>query len=242
MDTIEQNVEPVGEAGATASPDTSTNDTQPAESTDSVSDGEVVEAGEAPELLAGKYKSPQELEKAYKALEGKLGEVGQKAELANLLEKQTGMTHQQIKDYIANQERQQMEQQIRENPGMAAFQEVQSLKGQLALQQEEKELDSFLQSEEGKAYAPFKDKIFKLGLNLEKDKSYEDIAKEYFGQSRAQGQQDAYRKIEQKQTTQATGASQAAPKSRLTPEEMDKMTAAELEAILPHADISHRPY
>jgi len=215
--------------------------TQPTETEEVVDGNQSEEVGEeAPQLLAGKYKSPEELEKAYKELEGKLGEVGQKAELANLLEKQTGMNHQQIKDYIARQEQQRMAQQIRENPGMAAYQEVQSLKGQLALQNEEKELDGFLK--ENPEYAPFKDKIFKLGLNLERDKSYADIAQEYFGESRAQGQQDAYQRIETKRNTQATGASQAAPKSRLTPEEMDNMTAAELEAILPHADISNRPY
>lgn len=240
MDTIE-NETPVGAEGATSSQDTASNDTQPTESTESVSDSNVEEVGKAPELLAGKYKSPQELEKAYKELESKFGEVGQKAELANLLEKNTGMSYQQIKDALAQQEQQRMEQAIQENPGLAAFQEVQQLKSQLALQAEEKELDSFLNSDEGKDYAPFKDKILNLGLNLEKDKSYAEIAKDYFGQSRAQGQQDAYKKIDTKIMTQTTGA-KSAPQKRFTAEDMANMTSAELAAILPHADTSHRPY
>ncbi len=233
MDT-NTNETPVGSDGATSSPDTDSAVTQPEETNESVSDGEVVESGEATELLAGKYKSPQELEKAYKELESKLGEVGQKAELANLLEKNTGMSHQQIKDYLARQEQQQMQAQYQANPGAYAYQEVQALKGQIALQNEEKELDKFLSSEEGKAYAPFKDKIFKLGLNLEKDKSYEDIAKEYFGESRAQGQKDAYKKIEVKKQTQTTG-SVSTPQKKFSAEDLKGMTAEEMKAILPHA-------
>jgi hypothetical protein len=238
MDTNEQ--EPVGGEDVSSSQDTSADIAQPTETEEVVDGNQSEEVGEAPSLLAGKYKSPEELEKAHLELQKKLGEQGQKAELVNLLEKQTGMNHQQIKDFIANQERQRMAEQIKANPGLAAFQEVQELKSQLAYQNEERELDGFLK--ENPEYAPFRDKILKLGLNLERDKPYDEIAREYFGESRAQGQQDAYQKIEQKRNTQATGASQAAPKSRLTPEDMDKMTAAELEAILPHADISNRLY
>jgi hypothetical protein len=242
MDTIEETTEPVGSDGATPSPDTSATDAQPSESTDSVSDGEVVEEGEPEVLLAGKYKTPEELEKAYSELQSKFGEVGQKAEVANLLEKQTGMNAQQIKDYISQQEQARMQEQIQNNPLGYVNAEVQQLKNKIALQAEEKELDKFLSSEEGKPYAQNRDKIFQLGLNLAKDKSYADIAKEWFGETRAQGQQDAYKKIEGKIGTQATGASQAAPKSRLTPEDMKNMTTEELEAVLPWADISQRPY
>ena len=241
MDTIE-NETPVGSDGATPSPDTDSNDTQPIESTDSFSEGNVDEVGEAPTLLAGKYKSPEELEKAYNELQGKLGEQGRKAELANLLEQQTGMNAEQIRDYLTQQQSLQYQQQVQENPGMAAFQEVQSLKQQLALQAEQKELDSFLSSEEGKPYQGFKDKILNLGLNLERGKSYGDIARDYFGQAIAQGQQSAYKKIDTKVMTQTTGASQSAPKGKFTDDDLDRMTAAELEAILPHADTSNRLY
>ena len=233
MDTIEQE-SPVGSDGATPSPDTESIDTQPTESTDFVSDGEVEEVDEAPTLLAGKYKSPEELEKAYLEIQKTVGQVSQKAELANRLEKTTGMTAQQIEDYLTNQEYAQYQQQVQGNPGLAAYQEVQSLKGQIALQNEEKELDTFLQSEEGKPYQAFKDKILKLGLNLEKDKPYEDIAREYFGESRAQGQQDAYKKIEKKVMTQSSGV-KSAPQKRFSIDDMRGMTSAEMEAILPHA-------
>lgn len=241
MDTFNE-TEPVGGEDVTSPQDTSAVETQPTNPEEVVDVNQSGEVEEAPELLAGKYKNPKELEKAYQELQHKLGEVGQKAELANLMEKSTGMTHQQIKDYLANQEQQRMAAQVQANPGAYAYQEVQSLKQQIALQNEEKELDSFLQSEEGKAYAPFKDKIFKLGLNLEQDKPYSDIAREYFGEPRSQGQQDAYKKIETKKMTQATSVSQAPPKGKLTLEDMRSMSVKELEAVLPHADLSNRLY
>lgn len=240
MDTIETNESPVGEAGATASPDTDSQvDTQTAEVTEeTVSDGETeTKAEEA--LLAGKYKSPQELEKAYKELESKLGETGQKAELANLLEKHTGMNSQQIKDFIANQERQKLNQEYQANPQAYTLQKVQELESRLALQAEEKELDKFLSTEEGRAYEPFRDKILNLGLKLETGKTYDEIAKEYFGNARAQGQQDAYKKIENKKNMQATG-SISTMKRKLSEEDMANMSASELEQILPWADTSHR--
>lgn len=238
MDTNELNTEPVEGEGATSPIDTSDNVAQPAESTDSVSDGDVEEAETA--LLAGKYKSPEELEKAYKELESKLGKRDETHELAQMLEEQTGMSASQIRDYIAQQKQQQLVQQYRANPELYNAQKIQELEAKIALQNEERELDKFLG--ENPEYAPHKDKILKLGLNLEKDKSYADIAREYFGQARAQGQQDAYKKIETKKNTQATGVSQAPPKGKLTPEDMDRMSAAELEQILPWADTSNRPY
>lgn len=242
MDTNET-IEPVGGADVTASQDTSDDVTQPVEATQEVNNddqgkAEAVEASE--ELLAGKYKNQDELVKAHQELEKKLGEQGQKAELANLIEKQTGMTTQQIRENLDRQQQQQLDQQIQDNPGLAALQEVQELKSQVALQAEEKELDSFLRSEEGKPYAEQRDKILKLGLNLEKDKTFGEIAKEYFGESRAKGQQDAYNKIETKKNTQATGASQAAPKGKVSLEDLAGMSTEDMEAVLPHADISNR--
>jgi len=243
MDTIETQVSPVEEAGATASPDTESYDTQTAEPDDSVSDGQSEEAGQAPELLAGKYKTPQELEKAYQELHSKLGEVGRKAEIANLIEKQTGMNADRIKEVLSQQERDQQQRMVQENPGLYSLQKVQALEEQLAIQSEERELDKFLSSEEGKVYQEFREDIRDFAFMPKyHGKSYAEIASEKFGRAIAQGQQGAYKKIEQKIGTQATGVSQSSPKTRLTPEDMDKMTAAELEAILPHADISNRPY
>lgn len=237
MDTIE-NSEPVGVEGATSSQDTSSNDTQPAESAESVSDSNVEEAGKAPELLAGKYKSPQELEKAYKEAEKLNGQLSQKASLVNKLEQTTGMNAQQIAEVLAQQEQQRVFEQRQNDPLGYLAQRQEQLEAQIALQAEEKELDKFLSSEEGKDYAPYRDKIQEAAFYLPsmKDKPYAEIAKELFGQSRAQGQQDAYKKIDTKIMTQATSVSKGSPKGKVTLEELRKMTAAEQAAILPHSD------
>lgn len=237
MDTIEQ--APTGGEDVTPSLDTAADNTQP-EETGEVSATEPAESGTPETLLAGKYKTAEELEKAYTELQSKFGEVGQKAELANLLEKHTGKNAQQIKDFIRQQEQAQLQQQIQNDPSGYALQEIQTLKEQLALKEEQAQLETFISK--NPEYEPFKDKIFNLGLNLEREKSYEEIANEYFGQARAQGQQDAYKKIETKTNTQATSVSRTAPRGKFTDEELDNMTAAELEAILPHADTSNRLY
>lgn len=238
MDTLEQD-EPVGGEGATSSQDTSAVETQTAEPVETVSDGETAEAGAPEALLAGKYKSPEELEKAYLEAQKKISEVGQKAAVADLIQEKFGIDPATLRETIERQEAERMEQAIRENPGLAAFQEVQTLKQELALRDEEKELDSFLQK--NPEYAGQRDKLLKLGLNLETGKTYEEIATEYFGATRAQGQQDAYKKIDAKVRTQATGT-QSAPAKKFTDADLDNMSAAELEAILPRADVSHRPY
>jgi len=240
MDTNEQI--PEGGQDVSSSQDTIQDIAQPTQSEEVVDGNQSEEVGEASEnLLAGKYKSPQELEKAYQELQGKLGESSQKAEIANLLEKSTGMNAQQIKDYLAQQQYAQQVAQYQDNPVPYLAGEVQQLKNQIALQKEEVQLDKFLSSEEGKPYQDFKDKIFKA-KQIEPGKDYGDIAREWFGTARAQGQQDAYKKIDTKQMTQTTSVSQSAPKGRLTEEDMEKMTASELEAILPHANISERLY
>ena len=239
MDTLET-TEPAGSDDVTSSPDTSfSGETQTVEPEMTVDGGNEGEAGATETLLAGKYKSPEELEKAYKELEGKLGTLGQKASVADIIQERYGVTPDELREAIESQERARMEQQYRENPGAFAVQKVQELEQKLALQEEEKRLDSFLA--QNQEYAPFRDLILKLALNLERNKGYEEIAKEYFGQARAQGQTDAYKKIEVKKNTQATGVS-SVPKKALSQEDLKNLSVAELEAILPHADISHRLY
>ena len=242
MDTIEQSAAPVGGEDVTSSQDTVAQvDTQTAQPTDTSVDGATQgQAGEAQEtLLAGKYKSPEELAKAYKELESKLGETGRKAALANKLEEATGMDAQQIEAFLERQAEERLQQEIQTNPAAFAIKEVQSLKQQLALAEEEKALDGFLQ--QNPEYAPYKDKIFKLALSSEQDKSYEEIANEWFGQARAQGQTDAYKKIETKKMSQPTSVT-SAPRRQYSEEDLKNLSSAELEAILPHADISHRLY
>ena len=239
MDTLEEPIEPAGSDDVTSSPDTSVAETQPSEPSENVDGGTEAEEGAPEVLLAGKYKSPEDLEKAYKDLESKLGTLGQRAKVADAIQEKYGMTPEQFQATLEAEEQARLEQEYATNPAGYALREVQELKSQLALRDEERELDSFLSK--NPEYAPQRDKILKLGLNLEKDKTYEEIASEYFGSTRAQGQQDAYKKIEAKKMTQTTGTL-SAPQKRLSDADFENMTAAEMEAILPHADTSHRPY
>lgn len=234
MDTVENTGVPVGGEGATSSQDTTPQvNTQTAETPGVVSANEGQPAESAQDaLLAGKYKSPQELEKAYKELEGKLGTLGQKASVADLIEQKYGVSPDQLQSIIDQQEQARMQAEYEANPGAFAYQEVQSLKQQLALQAEEKQLDGFLS--QNPEFTPFRDKILNLGLNLETSKSYEDIASEYFGQAIATGQQSAYNKIVNKQNTQATSVS-SVPQRQIGVDDMKSMSVAELEAILPRA-------
>lgn len=250
MDTIEQT--PAGSDDVTSSPDTASVDTQAAESPRSVDGGTGAEAEQA--LLAGKYKSPGELEKAYKELEGKLGDLGQKAAVADLLQSKYNLSPEQLRAQIEQMEYQQQQARYAADPLAPVYDKVTALEQKLAAQEHEKaltqtksELDAFLK--ENPSYEAHKDKIMKLALTdgigfdskTGKETGFDEIAREYFGEARAQGQQDAYRKIGVKEETRATGASQSAPKSKLTLEDMSQMSAKDLEAVLPWADISNRP-
>lgn len=239
MDTIEKNVAPEGGEGATSSQDTATEvNAQTATNEQPASDGTQKEAEQG--LLAGKYKSPQELEKAYSNLESKLGELGQKAKLADLFYEKYGVTPDQLQTQIETQEQEAQRQRYADNPLAPIVDEVAQLKqivqqqeAEKALMNEEKELDKFLA--ENSAYKPYRDKILKLGLTSEQNKSYEEIATEWFGEARAQGQQDAYKKIEQKRNTQSSGV-QSSSQKKFTLDDMRNMSSAELEKILPHAE------
>lgn len=239
MDTIEEPIEPAGSDDVTSSPDTSVADTQPSEASGNVDGGTEGNEGASESLLAGKYKTPEDLEKAYKELEGKLGTLGQRARVADVIQEKYGMTPEEFQASLDAEEAARMEREAQTNPLGYLSKEVQTLKQQLALRDEERELDSFLQK--NPEYAPNRDKILKLGLNLEKDKTYEEIAREYFGTARAQGQKDAYERIDAKVRTQTTGT-QSAPSKRVRPEDLDNMSAADMEKVLPWADTSYRPY
>lgn len=190
-------------------------------------------------LLAGKYKNPEELERAYLEAQKKISEVGEKAKVADLIQEKYGMSPDELRRTIEQQEQAAMEQQYRENPGAFAVQKVQELEAKLALTEVQTELDTYLR--EHPESAANRDKILKLALSSEKDKSFEDIDREWFGATRAQGQKDAYKKIDAKVKTQTTGT-QSAPKKQFTEADLNNMSAAEMEAILPWADVSHRPY
>jgi hypothetical protein len=244
MDTLEQELEPAGSDDVTSSPDTSVTETQTVDPSVTTDDGTPGNT-EAPEVkYAGKYTSPEELEKGYKELESKLGTVGPKAAIADLIQEQYGMTPEQFRAVLA-QEKQQKDQALYQaNPGAFAVQKVQDLENRLAYTEEKGKLDAFVTA--NPEYAPFKDQIFDLGLHLyngevREDKSYEQIAKEMFGEAMAKGQQGAYKKIETKKMTQPT-STQSQPAKRLSEQDFDNMSAAEMEKVLPWADTSYRPY
>lgn len=247
MDTIENSAEPVGSDGATSSPDTSAEvDTQPQSPDPSVSDGASGqdEGQAASTLLAGKYKSPADLEKAYKSLEEKLGPLGQKAKAADLLEEKFGVTPDQLAHIIATQEEEARQQRYAGNPLLPVLDQVSELRQKVEAQEAEKaqllvekELDGFIQ--ENEAYAPFKDELRQLALtsgigfdpNTGEDVPLDTLAQRFFGKAIASGQQAAYEKIEVKKNTQPTGVA-STPKKGITREDMEAMTAAELEAYL----------
>lgn len=252
MDNLETNTSPSGEAGATASQgQLGANETQPVETAQPVSDGATMETGNASNPWDNdpkfKGKTPDDIYKAYKEAEKLTGQLSHKAQIANLIEEKYGVTPEQLKAQIDQMDYQQKQAYYAQNPLAPVLDEVQSLKTIVQQQEQEKalnatkaELDSFLK--DNPAYEVHKDKIMKLALTdgigfnskTGEEVPFADIAREYFGEARAQGQQDAYRKIETKVNTQPTGVS-SVQKRQLGSEDMKNMSVAELEAILPHA-------
>lgn len=254
MDNIENNSNPLGEAGATASQgQLDANDTQPVEDTQPISDGEVAETGQASNPWDNdpkfKGKAPDEIYKAYKEVEKLSGQLSRKAEIANLIEEKFGVSPDQLKAQIEHQEAERKRQLYASNPlaplaDKVAEQEkfIQQMQQEKALQEQEKELDNFIKN--NPEMSQHRDKLLRLaltdGIGFDSDtgeeKSYEDLAREWIGEVRAQGQQDAYKKIETKKETQATG-SVSTPKKSITLDDMKNMSAAELRQILPHAPV-----
>lgn len=250
MDNLE-NTDPVEAADVTAAQGESDAETQPAETTEEATneaetEGEAVASNPWDNDPKFKGKTPEDIYNAYQESQKAIGANSQKAEIANIIQEKYGLTPEQFKAQIEQQDQQVRQSRYKDNPLAPVLDEVSELKQivqrqeqEKALANEERELDKFIET--NPEYKSVRDKILKLGLNLETDKSYEDIARDYFGESRAQGQTDAYKKIETKKMTQATGV-QSAPNRKFTAEELDKMSSAELEAILPHADTSNRLY
>jgi hypothetical protein len=252
MDNIET-TSPQGEAGATASSGETTQvDTQPTETTEAVSDGQVGEVGQASNPWDNdpkfKGKAPEDIYKAYTELQKVHGQVSRKAEIANLIEEKYGVSPDQLKAQIEAQELAQKREVYANNPLAPVLDKVSALEYKLqqqeqekALQLQEKELDNFLK--DNSDYAPHRDKILKLALtpgigfnpDTGEETSFADLAREWVGEVRAQGQQDAYKKIDTKIMTQATGVSKGSPTRKMSPEDMKNLSSAEMESFLPHA-------
>ena len=223
---------PVGAEGATSSQDNATTvETQPLETAEVVSANEPAEEGQAPQYPwqseeKFKDKTPEDIYKSYQEMEKN---YSRKAEVVNLIEEKFGVTPEQLRATIEAQEQAERQARYQNDPAGYALQEVEELKAQLAYQNEEKQLDGFLK--ENPEYAPHRDEILELGLNLyngrvREELSYEDIANKFFGAARAQGQQDAYKKIETKKQTQAT-ATRTAPQGKKGYEALQDLPRAE---------------
>jgi hypothetical protein len=253
MDNIE-NSEPVGEEGATPSPDNSANDTQTAEvsqeTPEGVSDVPVAE-GETEAVKASnpwdtdprfKGKTPDEMFKIVQEADRYKGTLGRKAKIADLIEQKYGVTPEQLEAQIEQQEYQKRQALYANNPLAPIVDEVQQLKQKVAQQEQEKalslqekELDKFLK--DNPDYVGSRDKILKLaltpgiGFNPEtgEETSFEDLAKEWIGTVRAEGQQDAYKKIDVKKQTQQTQPS-SAPSRKISQEDLEKMPIEDLRA------------
>jgi len=212
MDNHENNQAPVGAEGATSSQDNAqVQVTQPVAPQAPVSAGVMgqgtgqAQPWEQDERFKG--KTADDIWKAYQNAESLVGQASQKASLVNELEQVTGMSPDEIRNYLQAHQQQQLQQQIQQNPLAYVDSRVQDLENTIALQNQEKELDTFLQA--NPEYSEFRDKIFDIGTTIATDKPYDEIAKEWFGSAIAQGQNSAYQKIDTKQKQQATGTSTA---------------------------------
>lgn len=210
MDNL-QTTAPAGAESTIASTDNAQVETQPVE-TEAIGTNGQEETGQAPWEADPKFKgkTPDEIYKSYKELEKGYGQLSQKAQVANLIEEKYGVAPDELKSLIEQQAQEEQERLYRENPVAAVAQQVESLEAKLAYQETEKELDTFLQ--ENPEYSKFKDKILNLGLTVHKDLGFDEIARDYFGEAIAQGQQSAYQKIDSKIKTQSTPPTSAEQK------------------------------
>lgn len=235
MDNHEQTTVPSGEAGATASQgQTDATVTQTAETTNSVSDGKVAETGSTQNPWDSdpkfKGKGAEDIYKSYKEIEKMSGKLGQRAKAMDLIEQAYGVTPEQLSQIITQRQQAQREDYIRQNPSAVALERTQQLEDKLAYMEAEKELDSYLSSEEGRSYAPFRDEIMELAML--KGESFGDVADRYFGQAIAHGQQSALQHIDRKISSQATSVTQGEQHKP----KLEEMSVEELRAILPHAN------
>lgn len=241
MDNIET-TEPTGVEDVTPSLDNSATDTQPTNT-------ETVATESAEEGIASnpwdndprfKGKTSEDIFKAYREIEKSNGQLSQKAQIANLLEEKYGVTPDQLKAQIEQQELQQKQELYANNPLAPLMDEVSELKAYKQAQEAEKalagvnkELDSFIKENPG--YEAHRDKILKLALTpgigydpqLGSETAISDIANEWIGSIRAQGQQDAATKIEAKILNKPTGASKSDQKQKVGYEALKDLPLSE---------------
>lgn len=255
MDNV-NNTEPVGVEGATSAPDNSAVDTQTADDSQEAPDGvsDVQEAEGEPEAGQAsqpwdndprfKGKTAEDMFKIVQEADKYKGTLGRKAKIADLIEQKYGVSPEQLEAQIEQQEYQRKQQLYANNPLAPIVDEVHELKQivqrqeqEKAKQAQEKELDKFLQ--DNPDYAPHKDKIFKLALtpgigfnpDTGEETSFEDLSREWVGEVRAQGQKDAYKKIDVKKQTQTTKPS-SAPTRKVSQDDLETMPMEDLRAYM----------
>ena len=131
MDNTE-NVTPVGGEGATSSQDNATVSTQPVETATPVSDGQPAEAGQASTPWDNdprfKGKTSEDIYKAYTESEKVIGQLSQKAQLANKLSEKYGVSPEQVLSQIEQQELKEKQEYYANNPLAPVLEEVNQLK------------------------------------------------------------------------------------------------------------------
>lgn len=235
MDNLIQNTEPIEAAGATAATqdNSSAPETQPSETPEVVSanDGQTEGSTQNPWDADPRFKgkTADEMFNIVQEADKYKGQLSQKAKALELLESETGLSAEEIAGRLEAEQRDRQEQLITENPGAYALQELQRMQSQMAFNEVQNEMNSFIQA--NPEYSDFQEEILKLGLTVEQDKSFDEIAKSYFGRAIAKGQESAYKKIETKTQSQVTPSS-SQDKRSITIDDMRNMSSEELRAIL----------
>lgn len=250
MDNLERTSDPVEAADVTAASGQSEGETQaPVEQVAGDAVPDKTEAVSYPWEKDERFKgkNPDEMYKIVSEADKYKGQLSQKAKLADALSEKYGLTPEKMEQIMSQEELAAKQAQYDKDPNLPLKEELDSVKRQIeeqkiqsVVQQEDLKLEKYIN--DNPEYETFKDDIRRLGYTIERDSDWPQIAEKYFGKAIVAGQESAYRKMGVKQSTQAAGVSKAAPKGKLTPEDMENMTVAEMEAILPHADVSNRPY
>lgn len=176
-------------------------------------------------------EDPGKLYDSYKELESKYGETSQKAKLVDKLAEVSGMSVDQIEDYIARQTGTGALRPTPEASDSQAYpannnvvndetlQKINSLEQRVALQEEEKEI-ARLTAEVPEA-VKFTDRIRKIG-RYETNKTHKQIYDEYFKPALKQGKDAAYQKLNQKEQSQVesnkASTSQPMSSEKITPD------------------------
>lgn len=243
-DNLETTVDsPAVEAAAPKVEEQSAQETQPDSPT--VPSEDTKEEGVAPWESDPRFKGKEakDIWKAYQEAQGLMTKTSQKAKIADLLEQKYGISPDKLTKIIEQREADDKQRQIAENPVAHLGEEVMNIKQQLALEKEQLELEKFIASDTGKQFDGVKEKIFRAAMTDPEyaEMSYEDIANDLYGGVIKNARQEAYQKIETKQSTQSTGVSRAEAKE-ITLDDMKNMSSAELEAILPKGNASDMTY